>query len=229
MPQAKQSSPWRRGSEDAPAPVVQASVRSVASGRWSVPRTLSDASAEAGLPEVALDAAGNAVAVWQDGVRTSPFICPQSRCTFPAPNVEAAVLSGATGSWSAPRRWQDVGEPQVAVTAGGDVLSVWVGAHNRGDVVQATDRSAATHAWTAPERVSALAAARCTVPPLVGLTLPKAEAALRRNDCRVAKITYAYSRKVKRGHVLAQRRAPGTALRGGAPVDVVVSRGRRNR
>jgi PASTA domain-containing protein len=220
---------WRRGSEDAPPPVVQASVRSLASGRWSVPETLSDASAEAGLPEVALDAAGNAVAVWQDGVRTSPFICPLKHCTFPAPSVEAAVLSGASGIWSAPRRWQDVGQPQVAVAAGGDALSVWVGVRNHGDVVQATDRSAATHAWTAPERVSARAAARCAVPPLVGLTLPKAEAALRRNDCRVGRITYAYSQRVKRGHVLAQRRTPGTALRGGAPVGVVVSRGRRNR
>jgi hypothetical protein len=110
----------------------------------------------------------------------------------------------------------------VAVDAIGDALAVWVGVYGHGGVVRATDLRAANPVWTAPKRVSG---ALCTVPRLVGLMLPRAEAALRGNACRTGRITWAYSRTARRGRVLTQRRRPGMTLPDGAEVDMVVSRG----
>jgi hypothetical protein len=216
---------WRRGSEDAPPAIVQASLRPAGSGSWSLPETLSNEAAHAGLPQVALDAAGNALVVWQDGVRTSPFICPTAHCTQPPPSVEAVLRPGADGTWSAPRRWKDAGEPQIAADSAGDALAVWVHAAHQPDV-QAVARPAATGTWSAPQHVSALPA-RCTVPRLLGLTLGMARTALKENHCRTGRIAHAYSQTTKDGHVLAQRPKPGTTVRNGARVDLVVSQLRR--
>jgi PASTA domain len=217
---------WRRGSEDAPPAVVQASLRPAASGSWGVPETLSNMDAHAGLPQVALDAAGNALAVWQDGVRTSPFICPTAHCTQSPPSVEAALRPRASGTWSAPRRWKLAGEPQIAADSAGDALAVWVHATAHQLKVQAVARPAATGTWSAPQYVSA-PPARCTVPRLLGLALAMARDALKENHCRTGRITHAYSQTTNNGRVLAQRPKPGTTVRNGARVDLVVSHGRR--
>jgi hypothetical protein len=218
---------WRRGSEDAPPPVVRASERMTTSGSWSEPQTLSSATAEAGLPQVALDAAGNAVAVWQDGIRTSPFVCPSAHCTFPTPDTEAAVRSRSSGTWSAPVRWTDAYESQLAVDPAGDALVVRVGPRRHRVVVQATDLARAAATWTVPNDISVPAV--CAVPRLIGRTLSEAEGALKANGCRTGRITYAYSQTWKRGRVLAQRPKAKATLDERAPVNVVISRGRRRR
>jgi hypothetical protein len=67
----------------------------------------------------------------------------------------------------------------------------------------------------------------CVVPQVVGETLAAAKAAITRSHCRTGKVTRARSATVRKGRVLAQRPAPGSRLTNGAPVSLVVSRGKR--
>ena len=81
----------------------------------------------------------------------------------------------------------------------------------------------------------------CTVQSVRARTLQAAERALARANCRLGTIRYAYSKDVtlphppwfvpaiKRGRVISQKPAFGTVHRGGAKVDLVVSRGKRPR
>jgi beta-lactam-binding protein with PASTA domain len=65
------------------------------------------------------------------------------------------------------------------------------------------------------------------VPRLRGLTLIGSKRLLVKRGCALGRIARAYSRRVARGRVIAQRRPPGLRLRRGAKVGVVLSRGRR--
>jgi hypothetical protein len=68
---------------------------------------------------------------------------------------------------------------------------------------------------------------RCIVPTLKGKTLAKARRALTSAHCRLAAVTRAYSRRVRRGLIVAQRPAAGKKLPNGGRVGVVISRGPR--
>jgi hypothetical protein len=68
---------------------------------------------------------------------------------------------------------------------------------------------------------------RCVVPRLTGKTVAAARVSLERGNCRLGKVTRAYSRTVRRGRIALQRPAAGVRLARGARVSVVVSRGRR--
>jgi hypothetical protein len=68
---------------------------------------------------------------------------------------------------------------------------------------------------------------RCVVPRLRGKTLSAAESAIQSHDCAVGTIRRAFSRLVKKGHVISQSPGPGKRLQPGTSVDLVVSRGRR--
>jgi Ca2+-binding RTX toxin-like protein len=70
---------------------------------------------------------------------------------------------------------------------------------------------------------------RCVVPNVRGKKLATARAALRRAHCRAGKVKLAYSTKIKRGRVIAQKPKPRARLRNQAKVDLVVSRGPRKR
>ena len=70
-----------------------------------------------------------------------------------------------------------------------------------------------------------VAAGRCAVPKLRGLTAKKAKAKLRKAGCK-AKVRRAKSRRVRRGRVIAQGTKAGKRLKGGATVRLTVSRGR---
>jgi beta-lactam-binding protein with PASTA domain len=65
---------------------------------------------------------------------------------------------------------------------------------------------------------------RCNVQDLRRQTLKAAKQTLARVNCRVGKVSYAYSRTI-RGLVIRQKPKLGAVLRGGSAVDVVVSRG----
>ena len=67
--------------------------------------------------------------------------------------------------------------------------------------------------------------APCVVPNVKGKTLAAAKKAIVRAHCTLGKVRLAYSAKVKRGRVLAERPVPRTRLRSGGKVNVVVSRG----
>lgn len=67
----------------------------------------------------------------------------------------------------------------------------------------------------------------CLVPNVQGRTLVAARTRLVRANCRVGKLTRAYSRRARRGTVISQRSRAGVRLPEFAKVDLVVSRGRR--
>lgn len=67
---------------------------------------------------------------------------------------------------------------------------------------------------------------RCVVPKVKGKTLAAAKQAIKAHNCSVGKITHATSRRVKKGHVVSQRPNPGTRLKHGAKIALVISKGR---
>ena len=67
----------------------------------------------------------------------------------------------------------------------------------------------------------------CTVPNLRGLKLQAARRSLTRARCRAGRTVHAYSRRVRRGRVSAQRPRPRTVLGRGSRVTLVVSLGPR--
>jgi len=70
----------------------------------------------------------------------------------------------------------------------------------------------------------------CTVQDVKRQKLAAAKRTIARANCRVGKIRRAYSstfKRVTKGRVISQRPKPGTVLRGGGKVNLVVSRGKR--
>jgi hypothetical protein len=230
---------WRRGTDSSAPVVIEASLRDASSGRWTPPQRLSGVRFRDGLPPldnlpgapgVALDAHGNAVAVWQEPVHTEYATCPDAPCLSIA---VAAVRPAATGIWSAPERWP-AAAPQVAAGPADTAVAVWTGYELHtlrcsGDpclIVQAAVHEREEGTWSAPTYLSAPAPRPCVVPRVVGKALARAKAAVKRRDCSVGRISYRRSTEVRRGRVLAQRPKAGARLRAGSSVRLVVSRGR---
>lgn len=128
--------------------VVQAAVRP-AGGEWSEPENLSDVSADAGppdeeaeSPDVGINAAGEAVAVWQhfDGSN----------------DIVQAAAHPAGGEWSEPDDLSETGqnahEPQVAIDPDGDAVATWNRWGGSALIVQAAVRSGGD--WSEPEDLS---------------------------------------------------------------------------
>jgi CSLREA domain-containing protein len=67
---------------------------------------------------------------------------------------------------------------------------------------------------------------RCVVPKLLHKTLAGAKKAIVKAHCRTGKITHAYSKRVRRGRIVAQSPKAGRRLPRGAKIKLVVSRGR---
>lgn len=63
------------------------------------------------------------------------------------------------------------------------------------------------------------------MPKVKGKTLAAAKRAIKAHFCSVGKIRHAASRKIKKGHVISQKPKPGSRLKRGAKVSLVVSRG----
>jgi beta-lactam-binding protein with PASTA domain len=59
------------------------------------------------------------------------------------------------------------------------------------------------------------------------MTLAAAKRVLARINCRVRKVSTAYSKRVKKGRVLSQKPSFGAVLPKGGRVNLVVSRGRK--
>lgn len=96
---------------------------------------------------------------------------------------------------------------------------------NTATVSSATpDPLTANNSATATTTVRALP---CVVPNVKRKTLAAAKKAIARAHCALGKVRLAYSAKVRRGRVIAQRPAPGTRLRSGWRVNLMVSRGPR--
>ena len=67
----------------------------------------------------------------------------------------------------------------------------------------------------------------CGVPHVRGRPLPAARLAIARAGCRVGGVRRGYSATVRLGRVISETPRPGTVLRKGAKVNLVVSRGRK--
>jgi PKD domain len=124
--------------------IVQGAVRS-ASGEWSEPDDLSDAGQDVTpleAPDVAIDAAGNAIAVWK--LEGSNFI------------VQGAVRPADQEDWAAPDdlsdAGQDAGEPAVAMNGPGEAVAVWTRLDGT-DTVQGAVRPAGGD-WADPDDLS---------------------------------------------------------------------------
>jgi eukaryotic-like serine/threonine-protein kinase len=68
---------------------------------------------------------------------------------------------------------------------------------------------------------------RCKVPDVTGDKLSDAKDAIAKRHCSTGKVSRVHSRKVKAGHVISQHPDPGTILRRGGAVDLLVSKGRK--
>jgi FG-GAP-like repeat/PASTA domain len=68
----------------------------------------------------------------------------------------------------------------------------------------------------------------CTVQDVRVVTVEDATRMLARANCRLGKISFAYSNRVKKGLVLSQKPKPGTVMPKLGKVDLRVSRGRRS-
>jgi DNA-binding beta-propeller fold protein YncE len=122
--------------------LIEATTRPTGS-TWSAPVPLSDPSPHVALPEVAIDPAGKAVAVWQrfDGAH---FV------------IEAATRP-AGGGWSGPTRLSRPSrgsfEPQIAIDAAGEAVAVWRRAKSTDAVIEAADLPAGG-GWSRPTLLS---------------------------------------------------------------------------
>jgi beta-lactam-binding protein with PASTA domain len=67
---------------------------------------------------------------------------------------------------------------------------------------------------------------KCVVPKLKGKSVKAAEHAIKTHDCRVGTVRRAFSRKVRKGHVISQNPRPSKRLAHGARINLVVSKGR---
>jgi hypothetical protein len=85
-------------------------------------------------------------------------------------------------------------------------------------------KGACSLSLTTDQTAAATFKAKCVVPKVLGLTLKKAKARIRRAHCTVGKITRKASSKRKRGKVLAQKPKPGKRLAPGARVKLTVGR-----
>jgi hypothetical protein len=67
----------------------------------------------------------------------------------------------------------------------------------------------------------------CKVPNVRGKTLSRAKRMLANAHCRPGSVRRAFSKRVKRGHVISQSPHLGAVLPAGGRVNLVVSRGRK--
>ncbi len=107
----------------------------------------------------------------------------------------------------------------TATPKSGSVLSGWSGAcsgkKKTCELAMNADRSATAEF------------SRCVVPKVKGKTLVKARKAIKKAHCSVGRVKQSFSRKIGKGRVSAQKPKPGTKLRAGAKVNLVVSKGKR--
>jgi hypothetical protein len=115
----------------------------LAAPAWLPPVDLSVPGQNADAPRIAVDPAGNAVAVW-------------SRFDGTNDRVQAASKP-VGGAWGAPvdlsAPGEDAAEPQVAIDPGGNVVAAWSRFNGANEIIQAASKPAGG-AWGAPDDLS---------------------------------------------------------------------------
>jgi hypothetical protein len=120
-----------------------APVTSPTAPRWLTARDLSEAGADAVIPDVAVDPRGNLVVVWVQAKASVWTV--------------QAVDRPVGGKWSAPQALSTpadhIASPQVA-TAGSNTVAVWDRYDGKNLIAQAADRDATTGTWAAATSLS---------------------------------------------------------------------------
>jgi hypothetical protein len=143
---------WRDYSAPGPNPTVQTAWRP-AGGAWQPSQPLSDPSRDAERPQVALNASGEAVAVWESYANNT---------SSGYPDFVQAAARPAGGNWSAPVNVSGPSQgcclfPKVALDGTGTAVAAWerVPTAGSGYVVEAAARPAGTGMWQVPATLSA--------------------------------------------------------------------------
>jgi hypothetical protein len=108
-----------------------------------------------------------------------------------------------------------------ATAAGGSTFNGWSG--------DCSGRATCTLAMEGARSATARFDVVCIVPDVRKKTLAAATMAIRRGHCSMGKVRGVYSATVKKGRVISQRPDPGARLANGAKVNLVVSKGKRER
>jgi hypothetical protein len=131
-PQGNAVAVWERFNGENSA--IQAAVRPAAGGLWQAPLDISAPGKTAFNPQVAFDAQGNAIAVWEHSNGTNEI-------------VQAAVRPAVSGTWQTPTDLSAVGQnaerPQVAFDPYGNALAVWQRYNATNRIVQGAGYDAA--------------------------------------------------------------------------------------
>jgi hypothetical protein len=129
---------WRQ--HDGQRDSIYANRFNAASGAWGTAQLIETDNAGGALsPQIAMDAGGNAIAVWEqsDGTRN---------------NIWANRFSAASGSWGTAQliETEDAGSalsPQVAMDAGGNAIAIWQQSDGTRNNIWANRFGAATGTW----------------------------------------------------------------------------------
>jgi hypothetical protein len=133
------------------------SVGRPAGGQWSTQTALSAAGQYSFRPHIALDAAGDAVLIWERYVGSATVVESTSR--------------SANGNWSAPTdlaAGQDAALAQVAMSAGGDAVAVWTRVLEYENVIETATRPAGGQ-WGPPAGFTAAAGQSYSYSPQVAM------------------------------------------------------------
>ena len=136
-----------QGAAVAAALGVLALAGSAAAAPWSAPAQRSPVAAEASSPRIAVNANGDAVAVW-------------TRLDGDQRQVEAALRPAGAPDWGPAETVSLIGDgdaylPAVAIDSAGAAYAVWTRTTRGGLVVQAAVRPAGATVWDPPQNVSA--------------------------------------------------------------------------
>ena len=133
---------------------LAATLAVVAGPQWSPPIEISSAQRAVG-PELAMNASGDALVVWDQEVGTD---CPTSPASLSCVHiVTAAERPSRDGSWTAPIELNRPGvgsRPHVGIDRNGDAAVIWVHDIGVDRVVQATYRRGAAGRWPEPNDLS---------------------------------------------------------------------------
>ncbi len=130
---------WELGEEDKAAVAV---AQRSPGGSWTTPTELTAPEPSAGSPQVAIDGAGDAIAVWYRGTGANRLIQASTRT--------------AGGTWTAPSNVSpegSVSEPHVTMDEAGDMVTLWLRSEGAYTVLQVAERPAGG-SWGAPVSLS---------------------------------------------------------------------------
>jgi PKD domain/PASTA domain len=219
---------------------VASSVRTIQAARrpaensWTIATDISAPGSDPDLADVGLDPAGDGAAVWEREDGPAFFTAQAAGLDAAGPVLKSLTIKGRrtartrlTFALSAQDVWSDLGAAHWRFGDGSRATGQRV-KHTYSRPGYYTIRVSQTDVLgnesSLARRVRILAAPRCVVPAVIGKTLTKARAAIKKRHCRTGRVTATRSVSPPAGTVVAQHPRAGTHLPGGSRVSLVVSR-----